>query len=304
MPTTQPVEILLLPIQEIPILLQPIPVVSLGTGGLVIVYPDTGITITSAYGNTVTDTTAVYNGQALTLGGSAQLAATVTNVVVVSPGLAGPTGPADAANAAGSGANNDGSVSTSSTRVVSLGAGGLVIVHPDTRVTITSACSNMVPTKAIYSGQTLSLGGLAVVLTNLVGVSPDAASQTSAANAAGSVSTTTQRSAYYYCLQWTNVGYRRPGCDKLTITNAADKSSSSANASTTSATTATTALGSGHTNVSCVSSNHTDTTGATHTTSSGNTSIATSTTAPDSSANKISGGVVGLLLALVASIWV
>lgn len=103
---------------------------------------------------------------------------------MVSPGLAGPTGTADAANV-GSGANNDGSVSTTSTQVVSLGAGGLVM-HPDTGVTITSAYSNMV------SGQTLSLGGPAVTVTNLVGVSPDAASQTSAANAAGTVSTTTQ----------------------------------------------------------------------------------------------------------------
>lgn len=372
-------------------------VVSLGTGGLEVINPDTGVTITSAYENTVPATTAIYHGQTLTLGGSA---ATVTNVVVVvSPGLAGPTGAADAANTAGSGANNDGSVSTTSTQVVSLGAGGLVIVTPDTGVTITSAYSNTVPTIAVYGGQTVSLGGPAVTVTNIVGVSPDAAGQTGASNTAGTVSKTTQvvslgagglvivnpdtgvtiTSVYGNAVPTTavysgqtlslggpaatvtNVASVSPdaanetgaastttnevvslgagglvivnldtgititsvygttvpttvvydgqtlalGGPAVTITNAADKSSSSANVSTSSAitTTTTTASGSNHTNSSSVSSSHTGTTGATHTTSSSNTSIASSTTAPDSSANKISGGFVGLLLSLMASIW-
>ncbi|CAI7580122.1 unnamed protein product [Penicillium crustosum] len=386
-------------------------VVSLGTGGLEVINPDTGVTITSAYGNTVPATTAVYNGQTLTLGGSA---ATVTNVVVViSPGLAGPTGVTDVANTAGSGANSDGAVSTTSTQVVSLGAGGLVIVNPDTGVTITSAYSNTVPTTAVYSGQTLSLGGPAVTVTNIVGVSPDYASQTGASNVADTVSTTTQvvslgagglvivnpdtgvtitsaydngvpttavyngqtlslggpavtvtnvASVFYDAASQTGAanasasgastdsaasttteqvvslgagglvivnldtgititsvyGTTVPtiavydgqtlvlGGPAVTIINAADKPSSPANVSTSSTitATATTASNSNHTNVSSVSSSHADTTSATHTTSSGNTSIATSTTAPVSAANKISGGFVGLLLTLMASIWV
>lgn len=363
-------------------------VVSLGTGGLEVINPDTGVTITSAYGNTVPATTAVYNGQTLTLGGSA---ATVTNVVVViSPGLVGPTGAANAANAAGSGANNDGYVSTTSTQVVSLGAGGLVIVNPDTGVTITSTYSDTVPTTAVYSGQTVSLGGPAVTVTNLVSgtvstttqvvslgagglvivnpdtgvtitstygnavpatavysgqtlslggpgvtvtnvasVSPDATSQTGAANALVSGATTNQvvslgagglvivnldtgltvTSVYGTTVPTTAIYSGQTlalGGSAVTITNTADTSSSSANVSTSSAITATTttASRSSHTNASSVSSSHTDTTSTTHTTSSGNTSIATSTTAPDSSANKISGGFVGLLLTLMAFIWV
>ncbi|KGO75184.1 hypothetical protein PITC_072670 [Penicillium italicum] len=365
-------------------------VVSLGTGGLEVINPDTGITMTSAYGNTVPATTAVYNGQTLTLGGPA---ATVTNVaVMVSPGLASPTGTADAV---GSGANNGVAVSTISTQVVSLGAGGLVIVNPDTGVkitsayvnmvpttavyngktlslgglavtvtnvvgvspdtasqigavdsttsnqvvrlgagglvivnpdtgvTITSAYSNTVPTTAVYSGQTLTLGGSAVTVTNIVGVSPDAASQTGAADATGSTTSNqvvslgagglvivnldtgiTITSVYGTTVPTTAVYSGQTltfGGPIVKIVNAAAISSSSANA--TSATTATTASGSNHINASSVSSGISDTTGVTQATSSGNTPIAISTTVRNSSANKLSGGFAGLFLALMASIW-
>ncbi|KGO63132.1 hypothetical protein PEX2_041460 [Penicillium expansum] len=293
-------------------------VVSLGAGGLEVINPDTGVTITSAYGDKVPVTTAVYNGQTLTLGGSA---ATVTNVVVVvSPGLAGPTGATDAA---GAGANG-GAVSTTSTQVVSLGAGGLVVVNPDTGVTVTSAYGSTVPTTAIYNGQTLTLGGSAVTVTNVVSASPDAASQTGAADATGSTTSNQVVSLGAGGLVIVNLdtgititsvyGTTAPikavysgqtltlGGPAVAITNAAAISSSSVNR--TRAITATTASSSSHTNVSSISSGHTDTTGVTHATNSGNTPIATSTTAPDSAANKLSGGVVGLLLTLLASIWV
>lgn len=247
-------------------------------------------------------TTAVYSGQTVSLGGPA---VTVTNLV-------------------------SGTVSTT-TQVVSLGAGGFVIVNLDTGVTITSAYGNAVPTTAVYGGQTLSLGGPAVTITNVASVSSDAASQTRAANDLVSGATTNQivslgagglvivnldtgitiTSVYGTTVPTTAVYDGQTlalGGSAVTITNTAesDKSSSSANVSTSSSITATTttASRSSHTNASSVSSSHTDTTSTTHTTSSGNTSIATSTTAPDSSANKISGGFVGLLLTLMASIWV
>jgi hypothetical protein len=119
-------------------------------------------------------------------------------------------------------AYSDGVVSTASEQVVSLGTDGLEVVDPDTGKT--STYRNTVPaTKAVYGGQTLTLGGSAVTVTNVVVVSPGPANLASATDAAGS---------------------------------------------------------------------------------GPNTPIATPSMVADSSANKISGGVVGLLLALMTSIWV
>ncbi|KAJ5864570.1 uncharacterized protein N7529_006486 [Penicillium soppii] len=186
--------------------------------------------MTSVYGSTV-PTTAFYSGQTLTLGGSA---VTFTNVVVVvSPGLAGPSG---ATHGAGSGANTNDVVSTNSTPVISLGVGGLEVANPNTRASMTSVYGSTVPTTVVYSGQTLTLGGPDVTVTNNVGVSRDTTNQTGASNMA-------------------------------------DISFGSADP-----TSGTTAAGTGSTPIAAPS--------------------------PNSSANKVSGGVVGLLLALMTSIWV
>ncbi|OGE47004.1 hypothetical protein PENARI_c077G07662 [Penicillium arizonense] len=119
-------------------------------------------------------------------------------------------------------AYSDGVVSTASEQVVSLGADGLKVVDPDTGKSSTYG-STVPTTKVVYGGQTLTLGGPAVTVTNVVVVSPGPANLASATDAAGS---------------------------------------------------------------------------------GPNTPIATPSTVPDSSANRIYGGVVGLLLALMTSIWV
>jgi hypothetical protein len=119
-------------------------------------------------------------------------------------------------------AYSDGVVSTASEQVVSLGTDGLEVVDPDTGKTSTYG-STVPTTKVVYGGQTLTLGGPAVTVTNVVVLSPGPANLASATDAAGS---------------------------------------------------------------------------------GPNTPIATPSTVPDSSANRIYGGVVGLLLALMTSIWV
>ncbi|CAI7632573.1 unnamed protein product [Penicillium glandicola] len=161
-------------------------------------------------------------------------AVTITNVV------------SDAASSA----NAYNVVSITSTQVVSLRAGGLVIVNPDTGVTITSVYGSTVPTTAVYNGQTLTtLGGPAVTITNAANVYLSSAKPTSATDATNTISPE-------------------------------------------------------HTHVSSTSFSNVGPINVTQTITSGNTLIPVFFIAPDSSANKISGGVVGLLLALMTSIWV
>ncbi|KAJ5356780.1 hypothetical protein N7517_011389 [Penicillium concentricum] len=287
-------------------------VVSLGPGGVVVINPDSGDTITTGSGNTMPGATTVYNGQTLTLGGPA---VTVTNViVVVSPGYAGPTG----------GANTHNAASTVPKQVVSLGAGGLVILNPDTGIAITSVYGNAVPTTAVYNGQTLSLGGQAVTVTNAVGdaagFGPNAdgavpSNQIVSLGAGGLVivnpdtgiivtsgyGTTVPTTAVYSGQTLTLGG------PAVTVTNIANKSVGSANVfdiSLGSATSTTAVAGSGHAHVGGASSGHADLIDITHVAGSSFTPIASSSVALDSSANKIAGGLFGLLLALMTSIWV
>jgi hypothetical protein len=86
---------------------------------------------------------------------------TVTNCGSVSPDAASQTG---AANASVSGASANNAASTTTHQVISLGAGGSVIVNLDTGITITYVY--VVPTTAVYSGQTLTLGGPAGTITS------------------------------------------------------------------------------------------------------------------------------------------
>ncbi|KAF7554916.1 hypothetical protein G7Z17_g2545 [Cylindrodendrum hubeiense] len=120
-------------------------VVSLGTGGVVVV--NHGSTSTVPVSRDPTASVVTFSGTTLTLGGAA---ATITNAAVVAD---------DPSNA----------VSTVAQQVVSLGTDGVVIVNDGkTTTSKVSGSDGSVASVVTFDGTTLTVGGSAATLTNVV----------------------------------------------------------------------------------------------------------------------------------------